>query len=159
MDVERLKWCLKQNKGIKIIKPNNNLAGEYIKSAEETLLVLQSIKDKSNMWISTTKYYCEYFAAYSLLMKIGIKSEIHDCTIELSTFLEDKELLPKGSFKLLEQDKRLRIDNQYYLKNKKVEFNPEEIREFIIYIKDKLNTITVDEISNIRKEIVKFIDF
>lgn len=36
------------------------------------------IKNKSNMWISTTKYYCEYFAVYSLLMKLGIKSEIHD---------------------------------------------------------------------------------
>ncbi|MBI4154899.1 hypothetical protein HY498_02325 [Candidatus Woesearchaeota archaeon] len=47
MDLERLKWCLKQNKGIKIIKPNNNLAEEYIESAEETLLVLQNIKNKS----------------------------------------------------------------------------------------------------------------
>ena len=64
---DRLKWCFKQRKGIRLIEPNENLAEEYIRSAEETLAVLSNIKGKSNMWLATTKYYCEYFAIYALL--------------------------------------------------------------------------------------------
>ncbi len=71
-----LNWCKKQKKGIKLIKPNENLAKEYLESAEETLIVLKEIVNKSNMWLATTKYYFEYFTVYALLMKIGIKSEI-----------------------------------------------------------------------------------
>jgi len=79
--VDKLKWCFEQKRGIKLIKPNENLAKEYIRSAEETLLILKDIEGKSNMWLATTRYYCEYFIVYALLMKLGIKSEIHDCTI------------------------------------------------------------------------------
>ena len=74
-------WCFKQRNGIKIITINDNLADEYIRTAEETLDVLKSIKGKSKVWLATTKYYCKYFAVYALLMKIGIKCEIHECTI------------------------------------------------------------------------------
>ena len=72
--------------------------------------VLKNIKEtKSNMWLATTKYYAEYFAVYSVLMKIGIKCEIHDCTIALVKFLENEEVIEKGTSKILEQDKELRI--------------------------------------------------
>ena len=30
MDVDRLKWCCKQKAGLKIDKPNDNLAREYL---------------------------------------------------------------------------------------------------------------------------------
>ena len=159
MDVKKLKWCYNQNKGLKIIKPNENLAKEYIESAEETLMILQEIGDKSNMWLSTTKYYCEYFSIYALLMKFGVKSEIHDCTIELSKFLENKNLIPKGFTKVLERDKELRIDNQYYLKNRKVELDFEELRDFVLTIKNKINSITTEEIAQIRKDLDNLIKF
>ena len=115
-----LNWCKKQKTGIKLIKPNNNLSKEYFNSSEETLKILKEIQGKSNMWLATTKYYCEYFAVYSILMKIGIKSEIHKCTISLVKFLEGENLFKKGTWKILEKDKNLRIENQYYLKNKKI---------------------------------------
>ena len=67
-----IRWCKNQNRGIRLIEPNDNLFREYIETAEETLDVLKSIKGKSKVWLATTKYYCEYFAIYSLLMKIGI---------------------------------------------------------------------------------------
>jgi len=117
MDVKKLNWCCKQPSGLKIDKPNDNLAKEYLQSAEETLSILQDIKEKSNMWLATTQYYCEYFSIYALLQKIGIKCEIHDCTIEIARFLEEIEIIPKDYTKKLEEDKELRIDNQYYLKN------------------------------------------
>ena len=87
--MNKISWCKAQEKGIKLIKPNDNLSKEYFRNAEESLRVLKSIKQtKSNMWLATTKYPIEYFAIYSVLMKIGIKSEIHDCTIALVSFLE-----------------------------------------------------------------------
>jgi uncharacterized protein (UPF0332 family) len=44
-------------------------------------------------WILTTAYYARYFALYALLTKIGIKSEIHDCTINLAKLLSDNGIL------------------------------------------------------------------
>ena len=78
--INKLKWCF-ERKEVKLIEPNENLSGAYLKSAEETFLVLKDIKEESNMWLATMKYYCEYFSCYALLMRVGIKSEIHDCTI------------------------------------------------------------------------------
>ena len=139
----KLSWCFKQRKGLKIVEPNNNLANEYIKSSEETLLILRDIEGKSNMWVATTKYYCEYLAAYALLMKFGIKSEIHECTIEFLKFLE-KEGIIKNISKILIKDKELRIENQYYLRNKKVNVNFNEFIEEdkVTEIRDKLKDIT-----------------
>ncbi len=148
--VDKLKWCFEQKRGIKLIKPNENLAKEYIRSAEETLLILKDIEGKSNMWLATTRYYCEYFIVYALLMKLGIKSEIHDCTIEIARFLEKQGILMKGTTKMLERDKELRIDNQYYLKNRKVDMDFNKLRDFVLMIKEKINTITNEEIQKIR---------
>ena len=150
--VNRLRWCFGK-KEVKLIEPNENLVNEYLKSAEETLLVLKDIKGKSNMWLATTKYYCEYFAVYALLMKLGIKSEIHDCTIEIIKFLEKQNVIERGIAKILENDKRLRIDNQYYLKNKKVFVDYNNLRDLILETKEIINTITNEKIEEIRRKI------
>src|SRR3989344_7937979 len=119
--MNKISWCKNQKSGIKLIEPNDNLSEEYYQNAEESLKVLRSINEtKSNMWLATTKYYIEYFAVYSILMKIGIKCEIHDCTIALVTLLEEERIIPEGFADILSADKELRIDNQYYLKNKPV---------------------------------------
>ncbi len=144
-------WCKKQKKGIVLIEPNDNLSEEYIKTAEETLEILRSIKNKSRVWLAITKYYCEYFAVYSFLMKIGIKSEIHDCTIEIAKLLEEKGILPEGYAKILNDDKRLRIDNQYYLKNREVIVDYDSILEFVLKIKDINNKLTKAEIIKFRR--------
>ncbi|MBU3907522.1 MAG: hypothetical protein KKA64_04715 [Nanoarchaeota archaeon] len=157
MDVKKLKWCCRQSSGIKIEEPNDNLAKEYLENAEETLLVLQTIKKESNMWLATTKYYCEYFSVYAMLQKIGIKCEIHDCTIELAKFLEEMGIIPKGYSKILEGDKALRIANQYYLKNIPIRINSRELTEFILNMKNKVNSITLDEINKARGEIRRII--
>ena len=105
--VDKLKWCFGK-KEVKFIEPNENLANEYLRSAEETLLVLRDIRGKSNMWVATAKYYCEYFAVYALLMRLGIKSEVHNCTIEILRFLEKENVIERGIAKMLEYDKELR---------------------------------------------------
>lgn len=45
----KLEWCRKQKSGIKFIEPNDNLAEEYISTAEETLATLKSIKNNSRV--------------------------------------------------------------------------------------------------------------
>jgi uncharacterized protein (UPF0332 family) len=109
------------------------------------------------MWLATTKYYSEYFSIYALLQKIGIKCEIHDCTTEIAKLLEEIKIIPSGYSKRLEDDKELRIDNQYYLKNRLVNINIRELSEFILTIKNKVNSITLNEINNARDEITKII--
>jgi uncharacterized protein (UPF0332 family) len=147
-----LDWCKK--KGMKLIEPNDNLTEEYFKNAEETLRVTNLIKGSgSNMWLATQKYYTEYLAAYSLMMKIGIKSEIHSCTIEVIRILEKEGIVDFEFSKILEEDKELRIDNQYYLKNRPVDLNPRKLSEILLKIKTILDNISTEQIELIRKKI------
>lgn len=152
-----INWCCCQRDGIKLVEPNDNLAKEYMKSAEETLLSLKNSNEDSNMWKATKKYYAEYLAVYSLMMKIGIKCEIHDCTIELVKFLEEFGLFPLDSYKILTTDKKLRIDNQYYLKNIVINLDYEQMFNFILTIKEKVNSLSDNEIKKIREKISKLI--
>jgi len=155
--MKKINWCKKQERGIKIKEPNDNLSEEYYENAEESMKVLKSIKKtQSNMWLATTKYYIEYFAVYSVLMKIGIKCEIHDCTIALVKFLENEDVIEKGTSKTLEKDKELRIDNQYYLKNKPVNINLEKLSDFIVSIKRSLDKLNNKKIEELRKKIKRF---
>jgi len=89
-------------------------------------------------------------------MKIGIKCEIHDCTIALVKFLEDEEVIEKGTSKLLEDDKELRIDNQYYLKNKHVNIDFEKLSGFTISIKRSLDRLDDIKIKELRVKIEEF---
>jgi uncharacterized protein (UPF0332 family) len=38
-------------------------------------------------WAVSASYYAKYFAVYVLLSKVGVKCEIHDCTITLFEYL------------------------------------------------------------------------
>ena len=144
-----IEWCKKQ--GMKLIEPNDNLSEEYYKNAEETLRVTNLIKNSgSNMWLATQKYYTEYLASYALLMKIGIKTEIHSCTIEIIRLLEKKNIITFKLSKNLEEDKELRIDNQYYLKNMPVDFNSKALSELLLKIRELLDNITKEQIKHIR---------
>ena len=144
-----IEWCKKQ--GMKLIEPNDNLSEEYYKNAEETLRVTNLIKNSgSNMWLATQKYYTEYLASYALLMKIGIKTEIHSCTIEIIRILEKENIITFKLSENLEEDKELRIDNQYYLKNRPVDFNSKALSELLLKIRELLDNITKEQIKRIR---------
>ena len=147
-------WCLKQKNGISFIEPNKTRSKEYLDNAIETLEILKLIRDKSKMWLATTKYYCEYFSLYSLLMRIGIKCEIHNCSIKLCSWLEKEGIVPLGFSKVLEGDKQLRIDNQYYLKNKEVRIDYDELTQLILRMKDVNIKLSEIEIYEIRKKLM-----
>ncbi|MCX6706726.1 MAG: hypothetical protein NT001_01135 [Candidatus Woesearchaeota archaeon] len=152
--MRKISWCKCQDRGIRIIESNDNLSREYFSNAEESMKVLRSIwNTQSMMWLATTKYYIEYFAVYSILMKIGVKCEIHDCTISLSDFLEREGILEKGTAALLENDKGLRIDNQYYLKNRPVDVDMGKMSGFLLSIRQSLEKLNPNRIKELRKKI------
>jgi len=152
--VKKISWCKQKKGGIKLIQPNENLSEEYMQNAEESMKVLRAVSTtKSNMWIATTKYYMEYFAIYALLMKLGIKCEIHECTLELVIFLEKETIVKQGTYALLVEDKELRIDNQYYLKNKPVHIDFDELADFLISVKQVIRGLSGERIGEIRKKL------
>ena len=150
-----IKWCKTQKKGIRLIDPNENLFREYIQTSEETLEVLKSIKGKSKVWLAATKYYFEYFALYALLMRIGIKCEIHECTIAICRLLEEDGIIPGGYSDILEGDKKLRIDNQYYLKNRDVPLDYSKMVEFVVSIKNIGIKLAEGKIKEFRERVEK----
>ncbi len=80
----RIRWCLKQQRGISNIKINDDLSKVYIRKAFGSLKMLKAaVENEENEWIATTAYYAMYFSSYAILVKSGVKSEIHDCTIKL----------------------------------------------------------------------------
>ena len=110
--MDKIKWCVETKKGLSLIEPNSNLAEAYIKKAEEALesMRINIIKD----WKISTAYYTLYFSLYSILTKIGIKCEIHSCTIEFAKrFLSD--YFNKEELDFTEDSLKARIDSQYYI--------------------------------------------
>lgn len=101
-----LRWCCKQKDGIKLAEPNDNLAKGYIKMAENSIGTMTREKNYNISFSISACYYSMYYSLYSVLMKSGIKCEIHSCTIEimdklLKKFYSDKDIaIIKKAFKL-----------------------------------------------------------
>jgi len=146
MDKEKIDWCCNQKRGISLIEPKAHLDESYIKESEKDL---EEIKGVGNKWKVIIAYYSCYEALYSLLMKCGIKSEIHDCSIALMDLLgfEEKEI------NFLKDLKKAREGNQYYLKSNKLK-DSEGIKEFILKCKEVSKSLNSEEIDKIR-EIIK----
>ena len=62
--------------------------------------------------------YAKYFSIYALFMKIGIKCEIHNCTISAfkKLFVEEK-ICSEEFHRDIEESRELRIDALYYEKD------------------------------------------
>lgn len=110
--MDKIKWCAGKKEGLSLIESNSDLAAAYIKKAEEALesMRVNIIKD----WKISTAYYTIYFSLYAILTKIGIKCEIHSCTIEFAKrFLKDHFQEPELDF--MEKSLKARVDSQYYI--------------------------------------------
>ena len=56
------------------------MSNAYIHKADDSLESIQvNIKKE---WKIATAYYTIYFSLYAILMRVGIKSEIHSCTVD-----------------------------------------------------------------------------
>lgn len=138
---------------MRLIEPNSNLAKAYIKKSEEALesMRVNIVKD----WRISTAYYTLYFSLYSVLTKIGIKCEIHSCTIEFAKrFLY--EFFSEEELDFTEDSLKARIDSQYYVDrtvpdeqyHKMIKKAP----EFLVKCKSILIQLNEKKINEIRKE-------
>ena len=138
-------WCKKQSRGISLIEQKLHLSKAYLKDAYDSLKVCSNSEGK---WQVITGYYSCYNAFYSILMKCGIKCEIHDCTIKLMKLFDFSD----AEIKFLEKLKRDRIQSQYYIKDINLgDVNP--VKEFILKCEEILNSLNEGEINKIRGEI------
>lgn len=151
--MDKIKWCAKKKDGLSLIEPNPNLAEAYIKKAEEALksIGVNIIKD----WKISTAYYTTYFSLYALLVRIGIKCEIHSCTIEFAKQLL-KEYLTKGEIDFVEDSLKARIDSQYYVDRTVPDYQYnrmiKEAPEFLVKCKSIMLKLNEKKINEIRKK-------
>ena len=148
MIYDKIKWCLQQKKGIKIIEPNENLSKRYI---DEALSDLETIEKVNEKWKVITSYYSCYNALYSVLMKAGVKCEIHDCTIALMDFLGFSSL--DTEFMYLLKEKRINV--QYYLKSSDLFIDKKKVSDFVIKCKKILSLLDDNKINEIRSKLIK----
>ena len=148
-----IKWCAKNV--LRFREPSESLAEDYLNSAKETIDILKLIRGKSKIWEATCKYYCQYFAFYALLSRLGIVSKKHECTIAVLRFLAKINVLNPKEPKQLEKDKKLREDNQYYLKNINISIDYNNLFQTILEIDNICKNIQDKEIMHIREQLKK----
>ncbi len=153
-------WCFKQKRGIRIIEPNSNLTKAYLKKAISALNTMTAaFKINETDWITTTAYYARYFAIYALLMKVGVKSEIHDCTIAVARLLAQNGLLSQLMVDDIAQAKQTRIDAQYYVENElshtEIRRTVDAARKFVLETEKIMENLTPEQITNFRTQLEK----
>jgi len=157
---DNLAWCFKQKHGIRTVEPNEDLAKAYLKKAISALNTMTAeLKIQETDWIVTTAYYARYFALYSLLMKIGVKSEIHDCTIRMGRYLSENGILNKNLIDDIEKAKQTRVDMQYYVARefcvRETKNNVESARKFVLDIEKETGNLTTDKVNFLRDRLKK----
>ncbi len=158
MKDDYLAWCFKQKHGIRIVEPNEDLSKAYLKKAVSALNTMTAaLKIRETDWIAATAYYARYFALYSLLMKIGVKSEIHECTIRMGGYLSENGILNKNLIDDIEKAKQTRVDMQYYVvkefRVKEIKENMEAARKFVLDVEKETMGLTTNQIENIRQQL------
>ena len=150
-----IKWCLKQKNGLEITEPNINMSDSYLKMAEESINILNGV-EKSKIWTATMVYYIFYYSLYSLMLRIGIKCEIHSCSLEFMKVYLNK-FYNNEDFHMIQKSFSARIDLQYYadrlVDGKIIEETKKYCKDFFLKTKDILSKITESQINTIRKNL------
>ncbi|MGK0209354.1 MAG: hypothetical protein ACI83O_000631 [Patescibacteria group bacterium] len=146
MDKGKIEWCIKQSKGIRPVDSNEAISKEY---RDEAMQDLEAVSMTNKKWRSIAGYYSCYDMLYAILMKCGIKCEIHDCSLSLMPMLGFNEEYVDYITLL----KRERIDVQYYLKEPKNDVSAEKVSWFLDKRQEILLDMNDSVIAQIRKEI------
>ena len=156
---DRLVWCSRQKNGTRLIEPNENLSFAYLKKSEEAMEAMHSVV--SHDWKISAGYYSLYFSLYTVLMKIGIRSENHTCTCEIM------KVLLAGFFTLeecdlMEEARQARVETQYYVSNHITEnFSGiliQQVPRFHVKCKEISNALNERQIQNLRETYRNMID-
>ena len=152
-----LKWCCKQKEGIKLIEPNDNLAQGYLEMAENSLGTMNREKNYNLMFAISACYYSMYYSLYAICMKIGIKCEIHSCTLKFMKQILNN-LYSIEDIKIIKKAFNMRNIAQYQVDK----IIPKEDSDFIISkaplfvnkSKEILSKLNEEDVKNLRKDIL-----
>lgn len=154
-------WCCKNKNGVKLTEPNENLAQAYLEMAKEAVIVMNNEKGKSLRWTISPCYYSMYYSLYAILQRIGIKCEIHSCTLKfmeifLLTFYSNEDL------KSIEKAFELRDSIQYYadriISKEDVNFIINQAPLFLSKSQDILSRLNQEDIYKIRTDVQRVIE-
>lgn len=157
-DKRYLRWCTKQGKGIRLAAPSDNLAKAYMEKSRNALKSMEvNAQAGITEWAVSAAYYARYFAVYALLSKIGVKCEIHDCTIALFNFLFGGTVRP-GMVRELRQSKQDRVDVQYYSKTISVGFGrmASQAKQFVLEIERLIDSLDAQTTASSRSKLSSF---
>lgn len=154
-DKRYLRWCTKQNKGIKLVSPSKNLQNAYLKKSATALQSMQvNAREGIDEWAISASYYAKYFAIYALLSGLGMKCEIHDCTIALFGYLFGNDI-SQQLLQDLRQAKEDRIDVQYYNSELSIDLEVllSKTKEFVLVVEELIDGLNQQKIDELRKKI------
>lgn len=155
-DERKIQWCIKKERGISLISPNENLAKAYVVKAKEAADVMRTLQEKSMAWAMSACYYSMYYSLYAIMMKLGVKSEIHSCSITFIRYAL-KSYYDEMDVQLLERAFEARIDHQYYVRKiPKAEKLDELFESAILFYEKSQNALSeIDEnfINSVREKI------
>ena len=147
--MDKIEWCKRKEKGVRIIEPNDHIAGDYLRKSDDAIKVMAT--SPAEDWKIVGAYYACYDALYALLQKAGIKCEIHDCSIALMEFFgfsaEEKSFMVDL--------KNKRIDAQYYVNREARLGDANHIKDFVLKCKQIIHTA---DFKDIRREIIERLD-
>ena len=155
--MKKVEWCCNTRNGFELVEPSSNLSAAYIIKAESSLETSRLAKSRD--WKVSTAYYALYFSLYSILQKLGIKCEIHTCTILFAKeFLQ--EYFSEEQQGLLDKAFEARQDLQYYV-DREVDNNiyteiMNKTAPFISYCKSVGLKIDEKKTKQIREELAKY---
>jgi len=150
-----LRWCLRQSKGIAIVKPSENLVRAYLQKSRNAIKSMEVNAEASIIdWAVSASYYAKYFAVYSLLAKIGVKCEIHDCTIALFEYLF-RDTVPRQLIRELRHSKEDRVEAQYYplVEEVRLEQMMSRTKSFVLDIGEIMDGLDSESIARLRSRV------
>ena len=154
-DKRHLNWCLKQHKGIRLVTSSENLVKAYREKAKNALKSME-INAQAGLveWAVSASYYTKYFAVYSLLSKIGVKCEIHDCTITLFEHLFC-DTVSSEIIKDLRNSKEDRVETQYYTQEIHVDLEQiiKKTKKFMLEIDSIIDGLNSEKIAELQKRL------
>ncbi|MBP2133298.1 uncharacterized protein (UPF0332 family) [Methanomicrobium sp. W14] len=151
--MNEMNWCKDKRKGLKLTEPSENLSEAYFEKAEDSLAVMNSLDSPD--WIISTGYYSMYYSLYAVLMKVGVKSEIHICTI---AFMKEclRDFFSEEEAERMDKARLMRVQSQYSVTREFSSSQAEKIATaaplFLLKCRDVCDKMTHPDMEKIRKK-------
>lgn len=83
----------KEERGLRILKPNDYLSNGHIKKADHDLIVMTDLSKLGHEdWVVISAYYAMYQTATALLVKIGLESKDHATTVAILEYFFSEQI-------------------------------------------------------------------